>query len=289
VELTLALGLLALLCVALAGLVQTSLEAQAVGDDKSDLYSEGIAAMGRMATSVRRATIVHFPNAHTPSRTTLAVSGALDDDVDSYFGDTTFPRIDEDLGDDMTLDGYAGIQGYDDDGDGLVDELPADPLRAPDDDDEDGLWNEDPWDGRDNDGDGNIDEDVPFDMNEDGEAGLANVDDDGDGQIDEQIVTSTTSDDDEDGQFTEDRLNPVVFELDAGRGVLREVVPQTAAGGDLCTHVTAFTATYVLPSSTRGPIISLSLTLTSDADESITFTELVYPRNVLQRTGKRIQ
>jgi type II secretory pathway pseudopilin PulG len=289
VELGISLALMSVLCVALVGLVETSLNAQAVGDDRSALWAEGHLAMDRLATAIRRATVVHFPNAHGPVRSMIAVSGAVDDDGDAYFDDPDFPRLDEDLWSDMTIDNHPGIQGYDDDGDGAVDEVPVLAAMAPYDDDEDGLWNEDAWDGVDNDGDGNIDEDVDWDMNGDGAPGIANFDDDGDGQLDEQTTTGSFSDDDEDGVYVEDKLNPVVFEFDSGNSQLEENVPQTGASGQLCTHVTAFTATYVSPTSTRGPLITISMTLTSDAGETLTLTETVNPRNVQQRAGRRLR
>jgi len=289
VELTLSLGLMSMLCVALVGLVETGLRAQAAGDDRSALWAEGHLAMDRMATAVRRGTVVHFPNAHGPTRTALAVSGAVNDDDDAYFGDPELPRIDEDLWADMTLDGQPGIQGWDDDGDGLVDEPPSLTTMAAEDDDEDGLWNEDPWDGVDNDGDGNIDEDVHWDMNGDGAPGIANFDDDGDGTLDEQDLTGSFSDDDEDGQYVEEKLNPVIFVCDAADSVLHETMPQSGTTGVLCTHVKSFSATYVPPTGARGPLVSISLTLLSDAGESLTLNEVVYPRNVLQRSGRQLR
>ena len=79
--------------------------------------------------------------------------------------DHLFPRIDEDMGQNMNADNEPGIKDYDDDGDTSVDEW------FNTDDDEDGvlLWgyNEDPLDGIDNDGDGNVDEDLNEDANSD--------------------------------------------------------------------------------------------------------------------------
>lgn len=289
VELTLSLGLLALLGVSLVGLVETSLDAQAVGDDRSELHAQGILALERMVTSVQRSTTVHFPNAHDPDRTMLAVSGAINNDSDAYFDDGAYPRIDDDFWSDMTLDTQPGIAGYDDDGDGLVDEAPGALCDHYEDDDEDGACNEDPWDGVDNDKDGNIDEDVSYDMNGDGKPGIIHYDDDGDGLIDEETVSPSVSDDDEDGQTAEDRLNPVIWELDKPAAVLKEVVPQSGASGVLCRNVSDFVATYAPPTATRGPLITIALTLVSDDGETVTLVETVYPRNVLQRWGRRLR
>jgi prepilin-type N-terminal cleavage/methylation domain-containing protein len=289
VELTISLALLAMLCVGLVRLVETALDAQATADDRSALWAEGLVAMDRMTAAVRRATVVHFPNAKKPSRAMLAVSGAVDDDGDTYFGDAAFPRADEDLWADMTLDDYPGIRGYDDDGDGFVDEPPLLILIAARDDDEDGLCDEDPWDGIDNDGDGDIDEDVHWDMNGDGSAGIALVDDDGDGALDEQLLSGSLSDDDEDGQYMEDPLNPVVFSRNAATSVLEEALPATGVSGVVVAQVTAFNVTYLPPTTTRGPLVSIALVLTSAAGETISLSEVVYPRNVQQRAGRRLK
>jgi hypothetical protein len=289
VEVMISFGLLALLCVALVGLVETSLDAKATADDKSELWAEGLAAMDRVTSAVRRATVVHFPNAKDPVRTAIAISGAVDDDGDSYFSDAVFPRVDEDLWADMTLDDHAGIEGYDDDGDGFVDEPPLLVLMAPQDDDEDGFWDEDPWNGVDDDGDGDIDEDAGWDMNGDGSPGIRFFDDDGDGQLDEQLVSGSFSDDDEDGQYMEDMLNVVVFEYDAGASVLEERLPANGASGVVAARVTAFSATYSPPTATRGPLVAIAMTLTSAAGETLTLGEVVYPRNLQQRAGRRLQ
>ena len=288
IEVTISLGLMAMLCVALVELVDTSLDAKATADDKSALWAEGIEAMDRVTAAVRTATVVHFPNAKDPVRAEIAVSGVVDDDGDSYFADSVFPRVDEDLWADMTLDDHAGIEGYDDDGDGFVDELPLNLLMGPQDDDEDGSWDEDPWNGVDDDGDGDIDEDVGWDMNGDGSPGVSLFDDDGDGQLDEQLLSGSLSDDDEDGQYMEDRLNPVVFAYD-GSSLLEERHPADGKSGVVASRVTAFSATYSPPTATRGPLVTITMTLRSAAGETLTLGEVVAPRNVQQRVGRRLK
>jgi hypothetical protein len=288
VEVTISLGLMAFLCVALVGLVDTSLDAKARADDRSALWAEGIAAMDRVTAAVRTAAVVHFPNAKDPIRAEIAVSGAVDDDGDSYFTDAVFPRVDEDLWADMTLDDHPGIEGFDDDGDGFVDEPPLVLIMGPQDDDEDGSWDEDPWNGVDDDGDGDIDEDVGWDMNADGSPGIGLFDDDGDGQLDEQLMSGSLSDDDEDGQYMEDMLNPVVFAYD-GASTLEERHPADAKSGVVASRVTAFSATYTTPTATRGPLVTITMTLRSAAGETLTLSEVVYPRNVQERVGRRLR
>jgi hypothetical protein len=53
--------------------------------------------------------------------------------------------------------------------------------------------------------------------------------------------------------------------------------------------VTGFTTTYYPADATNHPRISIALTLTADDGKSIQFFEYVYPRNILQKTGKRVR
>ena len=135
-----------------------------------------------------------------------------------------FERIDEDPPGDLTFDGQSGIILIDDDGDGLVDELQTTPApdgkMGPDgdDDDEDDVANEDPWNGIDDDGDGVVDEDTKKDVSHDGLPGIGGVDDDFDGAIDE---STDKNDDDEDGTSNEDWLDPVVYYLNGSQLIER--------------------------------------------------------------------
>lgn len=279
-ELLVAITIIGLITTAAAALLSTSLQAHLYASNKSTLYRDGLIAMERMTSGVKKSTFLLIPNNHAPSRDILAFSGTVNDDNDFYFGDSLFPRIDEDLDRDMNRDGDPGISGIDDDGDGSPDET-----GNAWDDDEDGLTNEDPLDGVDNDGDGNIDEDVGWDANGDAKNGIAGMDDDGDGSVDEG---ANDRDDDEDGLTQEDSLNPIVYFLDSGTNTLKETSP-TGTTADLAKNVTAFTVTYEPPDATRDPRISISLTLTGDDGESVTFFEYVYPRNVVQKSGKRVR
>jgi prepilin-type N-terminal cleavage/methylation domain-containing protein len=273
VELLITITIMGIIAMATMPMLSTILEAHSQGTDRSGLYHEGLLAMERMTSGVRRCTFVLIPNAHNTNRDILAFSGFVNEDGDHYFNDPLFPRIDEDLKKQMTDDGMAGIIGLDDDGDALIDE------GDQNDDDEDGLVDEDPFDGIDNDGDGNIDEDTGDDAN------IADMDDDADGSIDE----GDTKDDDEDGIVNEDPLNPIVYSFDNGTNTLTESVPSTGQSVVLSTRVTQFQATYEAPDATHGPRVQIALTLTGADGESVQLVEYAYPRNILQNTGKRVR
>ena len=297
VELLMAVAVMSLISAAAAGLLFVCLQAHAHGTSKSALYSEGLIAMERMTSGVRNCTYLLIPNGHAPTRDILAFSGAVNDDGDFYFDDPLFPRIDEDADSEMSDDGKPGIRDVDDDGDGLIDE------GGSKDDDEDetdagGELDGDRLDGLDNDGDGNIDEDLDDDATADGKPGIAGMDDDGDGMVDGHVTgwkdgepdtwKDHVEDDDEDGEEDEDPLNPVVYEFDGESNTLSEVHAD-GLNVALSKHVTAFTTTYEAPEATHAPRITISLTLTGDDGESITFSEYVYPRNIIQKTGKKVR
>jgi len=259
-------------------MLSTILEAHSQGTAQSGLYHEGLLAMERMIAGVRRCTFLSVPNSHNPTRNYLIFSGSVNDDNDFYFGDPLFPRIDEDPYLDRNNDNDHGLKGFDDDGDGSIDEG-----FGNQDDDEDGLANEDDLDGVDNDGDGNVDEDSWGHLNSGTVAGIMGIDDDGDGTIDEGHL----GDDDEDGTLDEDGTNEILYWITGNQ--LMEGHHWTGDEIVLSTHATAFTATYDPPDATHAPRISISLTLTGDQGEVVDFFEYVYPRNTLQKTGKRVQ
>jgi prepilin-type N-terminal cleavage/methylation domain-containing protein len=277
VELLLATAILGLIAAAATPLVSICFESHKNGTARFQHYHEGLIAMERMTDGVRRSTFLLIPNAHNPTRDILAFSGYINDDNDFYFDDPLFPRIDEDTGAEMSRDDEPGIVGVDDDGDGLVDE----DLGEHGDDDEDGAAEEDPTNGYDDDGDGNIDEDALHDSNNDNASGIAGMDDNGDGQVDNG---ATVFDDDEDGLNNEDSLDPVVYTFDSGTNTLEVSYIHDGRTVVLSDHVTAFQVNYEAPQK-----ILITLTLTGDDGESITFTEYVYPRNTFQRTGKRVK
>jgi prepilin-type N-terminal cleavage/methylation domain-containing protein len=268
IELLFATAILGIIAAAATPLVSICFESHKNGSARFELYHEGLIAMERMTDAVRRSTFLLIPNAHSPTRDILAFSGYVNDDNDFYFTDTLFPKIDEDPKKEMIDNGLSGLAGVDDDGDTLTDESDRN------DDDEDGLVDEDPLDGIDNDGDGNVDEDTGNDAN------IAGMDDDADGSVDEGDVR----DDDEDGAINEDPLNPIIYFYDSGSNTLKVSYTNDGQTVVLSDHVTAFQVNYEAPEK-----ILISLTLTGDDGESITFTEYVCPRNTLQRTGKRVK
>ncbi len=279
VELLITLTIMGIIATAAMPLLSTCLDAHIEGTARSRLYHEGLLAMERMTAGVKQCTYLLIPNAHAPVRDILAFSGTVNEDTDYYFGDPLFPRIDEDPDKDMTADNTSGIKSLDDDGDALTDE------STPNDDDEDSLEEEDPLDGLDNDGDGNIDEDFDYDITNDAKPGIIGMDDDGDGSVDEGHY----KDDDEDGEKGEDSLNPLIYSWDSGTNTLTESLPHTGESVDLSTHITLFQVTYEAPDATHGPRVQVALTLTGDDGESVQFVEYAYPRNVLQKTGKRVR
>jgi prepilin-type N-terminal cleavage/methylation domain-containing protein len=281
VELLVCMAILGIIATAAMPLLSTSLEAYGRGTSRAGLYHEGLLAMERMTSGVRHSTFLLIPNAHNITRDILAFSGLINDDGDYYFNDPLFPKIDEDPGEDMNADGKPGIKDYDDDGDGWVDEF----LERKDDDEDIffmfGGINEDPLDGVDNDGDGNIDEDFGNDTNNDGKPGIAGMDDNANGTIDDG---NSKEDDDEDGLKNEDPLNEVIYEFDSGTKTLTESVPSTGESNVLSTRVNLFQVKYQSPG-----LIEIKLQLTGDNNEIVEFKEFVYSRNTFQKTGKRVR
>lgn len=274
IEMLIALAIMGMIAGAGSALLSSTIHAHQQGDARSSIYQEGLLAMERMTQRVRLCTYLLIPNAHDPTRDLLAVSGFTNDDNDYYFGDPLFPRIDEDPNEDMTDDGGSGVENADDDGDGSTDQGNFK------DDDEDETNNEDPLDGADNDGDGLIDEDFADDAHSDGEPGIAGMDDDGDGTADE----GSNSDDDEDGSTNEDPLNALLYLYDSMAKTLTESSPSAGQNVVLSNHVTNFQVTSGVTNC-----VLITLQLTADDGKSVTFSEYVYPRNLLQKTGKRVR
>lgn len=274
VELLVTIGIMGMIAGAATSLVSSVLQAHDHGSAGADLCREGVMIMERVTGGVRTCTSLLVPNGHDPTRDVLAFSGKYNDDNDFYFSDPLFPRVDEDPGLDMNGDNKSGIEDVDDNGNGQTDE------GGTGDDDEDGLIDEDPLDGLDNDDDGNIDEDFTNDSTNDAKAGIKGMDDDGDGSVDEGLF----KDNDEDGSFQEDPLNPVVYLYDSGTGTLREWIPHTGETVELSTHVSSFQVSLEAPAR-----LLITLVLTGDQGESLTFSEHVCPRNVGQKTGKRVR
>lgn len=277
-ELLIALAVVGMIVGAAATLLSTSLQANATGESRCMLLREGNLAMDRMTRCVRRCTHLMIPNAHTDTRDILALSGFVNDDDDYYFNDPLFPKIDEDLSNDMNEDTKNGIEGIDEDGDNSVDEYNF--PNSSTDDDEDGNADEDPLDGVDNDGDGCIDEDMGGDVTNDGAAGIRGMDDDGDGLVDEGSIY----DDDEDGNLDEQGLIPVVYSFDSDTSTLTESFPATGETLVLSTHVSEFSVKL-----RQARIVQIKLKLVGTDNKTIQFEEYAFPRNLLQKTGKRVR
>ena len=274
IELVITLAIIGLIATAATALLSSVIQVQGYGSSRAKVYHEGLITMERITKGLRTSTYLLIPNAHNTTRDILAFSGKYNDDNDFYFNDPLFPRIDEDPAADMDMDNASGIGLIDDDGDGTIDD------GGTVDDDEDGLNDEDQLDGIDNDGDGNLDEDITNDINNDLEPGIESIDDDGDGSVDE----GNFKDDDEDGSFEEDQLNPIVYLFDSANKTLSEWVPHTGQTLTLSDNVTSFQVIYEEPQR-----ILVSLTLTNDHGDTIELSEYVCPRNVRQKTGRRVR
>jgi len=274
IELLIAIAIFGLIAGGATALFSASINANTQGDSRYGLYREGLMIMERLTGRVRRCSFLHIPNAHNTTRDILAVSGFYNEDGDNYFNDALFPRIDEDPGFDMTGDSAPGIKNIDDDGDSATDD------GAAGDDDEDGIIDEDPMDGLDNDDDDLVDEDFTNDASNDAKAGIQGMDDDGDGSVDEGNV----KDDDEDGFFEEDPLNPLVYFLESGTSTFKVKEASSGQVTILSTQVSTFQATWEAPDR-----ILITLTLTGDDGTSVTFEEYVYVENTYQRIGKRVK
>jgi hypothetical protein len=126
------IAIVGIIATASGAVLTMSVDANEQGSSRAELQREGLLAMERMTSGLRRATFLLIPNQHTPSRDVLAFSGLVNDDGDFYFGDPLFPKYDEDLATDMDEDGANGMLGWDDDGDGAIDERAGIPYIASD-------------------------------------------------------------------------------------------------------------------------------------------------------------
>ena len=122
IELLIAVTIMAAIFVSVARLVAACLRVEEGGNGRGAAYEEGLLAMERMVSGVKACSHLYIPNSHNTTRDPLALSGGVNDDADSYFGDALFARCDEDASSDMTGDSFPGLAFYDDDGDGAIDE-----------------------------------------------------------------------------------------------------------------------------------------------------------------------
>lgn len=283
VEVLAALALASLLMVALGSVTGAAL---ALYDDvrhRNALTREARFAMERMVQAVRRSDRLLLPRAENtgtaqseairePGVLVVTLDPMFDRDGDGFADadNDQDGQVNEDWPWDQTDDLSPGIEGIDDDHDGLVDEaVPG----ADDwyDNDEDGQVSEDPINGIDDDGDGAIDEDPPQDSNGDGQGGRAGVDDDGDGSIDEGYG----DDDDEDGAGSEDWLDVFLFYLSGAELVERMPNLNPVDGNDyaervIAEDVTRFRVERLPQGSGRVAVVDLLLELgSSDVTVSV--------------------
>lgn len=305
VEVLAALAIAAILLAALNGVVSQAFVTQGYVSEHNDVARQARFAMERMTWALRGTRLLVLPLRDKPATTwrehvreqtvpasapeagsilataVLAVTLPLDVDQDGNGkpdadndGDG---RIDEDPPDDANYDFAAGVYQIDDAGDGFVD------ISFPGDDDE-FMFDvaEDPLDGVDNDGDGNVDEDPPADANGDGQPGIAGVDDDGDGSVDE----GASSDDDEDGVSDEDWYDTVVFYLNGDTLMERMPVPwdESANGfvsgrdyleSPLAEGVTRFRVERVPLAGERAELVDIVLELAHGDGEVVSLHTLV--------------
>ena len=104
IEVLVAISIVALIVGSATYLLSTVLNIHEKGSQKAELYQEGLFIMDRITYGLRKSTYLLIPNTHNATRDILAFSGTFNDDDDYYFGDSLFPRIDEDTWADMTSD-----------------------------------------------------------------------------------------------------------------------------------------------------------------------------------------
>ena len=139
-ELIVAITVFSIIALAASALMSVCMKADAYASDRMSLDREARYLMEKMTSEVRESTYVITPNSVATTGSVLSLSGFVNDDNDYYFGDSLFPRIDEDLPlFDFGADLAPGIRGMDDDGDNSVDEGLLNFL----DNDEDGSLGED--------------------------------------------------------------------------------------------------------------------------------------------------
>jgi prepilin-type N-terminal cleavage/methylation domain-containing protein len=300
IELLVALAIAAVLLLGLAGAVRGGLAAEAERSERAALAAGAQFALERMTAAVRATPRLILPLADDP-RTGVAKESVREQSVPPLAGrehetavlavalDRSADRdadgvadadndadglYDEDHHTDSTDDDHSGIALVDDDHDGMTDETV---LAVIADDDEDGVVDDDPVNGSDDDGDGGIDEDPPADMNGDGYPGVAAFDDDGDGSADEGHY----SDDDEDGVYSEDGLDPVVFRLVGGTLVERVPLPWDENGdggadaGDYVEQALAEGVAYLRferVAASRGELVEITLELAAPGGATLRLT-----------------
>jgi len=269
IELLIVLLILSIIVGGLTEMLAGGLKSSRENRAKTGLIEDANYAMNRIINATRETNWVFIPGDANPVRDILAISAMIDNDSDGV--------IDEDWGADIGNDGLPGIAGFDDDGDGSVDEGGV-ALKS--DDDEDGAIDEDiPKNGIDNDLDGNYDEEFRADVNGDGCPGLCLRDDDADGSVDEGNI----NDDDEDGLVDEDPIDPLIFYIKNGALYEKKIIWNPTTSSDdtterkLIDNVTQFRVERLLGVNGKALII-VTIEVSSGKGDSVTLESEIYPR-----------
>lgn len=269
IELLVVILILSLIVGGLTELLSGGLKSSRENRTKTGLLNDVNYAMNRIIDVTRETNWVFIPNNADPIRDVLAISAMVDNDNDGV--------VDEDWGTDIGNDGQPGIAGFDDDGDGSIDEGG---VALQGDDDEDGATNEDtPKNGLDDDSDGNYDEELRADINGDGCPGICGKDDDGDGSIDEGNV----NDDDEDGMADEDPPDPLIFYIKNGALYEKKVIwnPTTVSNDTtdkkLIDNVTQFRVERLLGVNGKA-LVKVQIEVSAGRGSGVILETDIYPR-----------
>ncbi|MBN1227498.1 MAG: hypothetical protein JXA79_10935 [Deltaproteobacteria bacterium] len=273
VELLLAMSIVSILAGVSSRVITVGLASWSYSRTQNETIQSACFALDHIVNKARVSNRLILPLGVGSTRDVLAFSAMVDTDADGL--------IDEDLDADLSMDGAPGILGIDDDGDGSVDEYMKDGQYE--DDDEDAFhqiyWrnaNEDNVDGYDNEHDGLIDEDTKDDVNSNYKPGIEGKDDDGDGSVDEGGFTMR-NDDDEDGRLDEDSVEYWLYYCDpvcdpnGGRLIQRDPNGQTEV---LAEGVTTFQVTRRESAISSG--IELTLGITDAGEEETILKTAVY-------------
>jgi len=269
IELLIVLLILSIIVGGLTEMLAGGLKSSRENRAKTGLIEDANYAMNRIINATRETNWVFIPGDANPVRDILAISAMIDNDSDGV--------IDEDWGADIGNDGLPGIAGFDDDGDGSVDEGGV-ALKS--DDDEDGAIDEDiPKNGIDNDLDGNYDEEFRADVNGFGCPGLCLRDDDADGSVDEGSI----NDDDEDGLVDEDPIDPLIFHIINGALYEKKIIWDSTTNANDITekkvidNVTQFRVERLLGVNGK-TLLKVTIEVTSGRGNSVTLESEIYPR-----------
>ncbi len=209
IELMIVLLILSIIAGGLSELLAVGLTSSRENRIKTGLIDDANYAMNRIINAARETNGVLIPTNANAIRNILAISAMVDNDNDG--------KVDEDWSSDIGNDGRAGLAGFDDDGDGSIDEGGG-PVQY--DDDEDGSADEDiPKNGLDDEPDGNYDEEFRADMDITGQ----------------RCPPVCSKDDDGDGMTEEDPVDPLIFYVNNGSLYEKKILWNTATGTSIIT------------------------------------------------------